>query len=31
MATCQPREVDPGQYMAMHMDLLREGLKPSQV
>ena len=31
MAPCQPREVDPCQYMALHMDLLREGLKPSQV
>jgi AcrR family transcriptional regulator len=30
-AGCQARIADPGQYMAMHMDLLRQGLQVTQV
>ena len=30
-AGCQARIADPAQYMAMHMDLLRQGLQATQV
>jgi hypothetical protein len=30
-AGCQARIADPDQYMAMHMDLLRQGLQVTQV
>ena len=31
LARCQSREADPRQYLALHMDLLRQGLRTSQV
>jgi hypothetical protein len=31
MACCQNNPVDPKQYLAVHLNLLREGLKGSQV
>ena len=31
MAPCQRRNADPGEYLALHLDLLRQGLQRSQV
>ena len=31
MGACQSEQVDPRQYLAVHMDLLRQGLQASQV
>ena len=31
MGSCQGKQVDPGQYLAMHMDLLRLGLQRTRV
>ncbi len=31
LASCQGREVDPHQYMAIHMNLLRQGLQATRV
>lgn len=31
MGSCQSKQVDPAQYLAIHMDLLRQGLQRSRV
>jgi len=31
MGSCQGKQVDPAQYLAIHMDLLRQGLQRSRV
>ena len=31
MGSCQSNQADPRQYLAIHMDLLRQGLQASRV
>ena len=31
MGSCQSKQVDPAQYLTIHMDLLRQGLQRSRV